>query len=218
MVLNVLAIGMIVWWGINNSKVFIETVFTRWNRFSNAEKIVLIGDSRVSMGNWSKELEGYSVVNCGIGGVTTLGVLNELEGLVYIHHPTTCIIQVGINDIRNNQNSDSIFKNYEGIINNLLIHQIDPVVTSVIFLRKDFTQDDPNETYVNNKADSINFKLKQLCDKMKLTYLDFNKYISEDKRLKVEYTSDGIHLNEKGYSFVYTEIEDYLNSKKNVSN
>lgn len=141
-----------------------------------------------------------------------------MESLVYIHHPTTCIIQVGINDIRNSQHADSILKNYEGIITNLLNHHINPVVTSVIFLRKDFTQDVPDEMYVNTKADSLNFRLKQICDQKKLTYLDLNKNISEDNRLKVEYTSDGIHLNEKGYSFVYAEIKDYLYSKKNVSN
>lgn len=67
LVLNGLAIGMIVWWGINNSKALIETVSGRWSRSSSADKIVLIGDSRVSMGEWSKELQQYNVVNCGIG-------------------------------------------------------------------------------------------------------------------------------------------------------
>jgi len=172
-------------------------------------KIAVLGDSRVEWGNWSKGLERNDVKNCGIGGITVSLYRSELDGIFKLQ-PKICILQIGINDLRINANVDSTVLYFNQIIDSLLSRNIVPIITSVIPLRKDFTQDEPSEITVNNRTDSLNNKLIHLCAKRNIKYLDINTNICEENRLKVEFTQDGIHLNEEGYGLIFEQIKLYL--------
>ena len=169
----------------------------------------MLGDSRAASCNWEKALERKDIRNCGIGELSTIELLNKLD-LAYELNPKTCIIQIGINDIRNNASNDIIEKNYETIINSLLCHHIKPIVTSIIPIRKDSWSDLIPDNVVNQRADSLNKKLAKLCEEKNVLYIDINKEIVEDKRLKSIYTADGVHLNESGNYWVCQEIKPYL--------
>lgn len=180
----------------------------------NKINIVLLGDSRVSGANWAKGLQREDLTNCGISGISTLDVIRIID-TVYKLKPKVCILQVGINDIRNNRNIDSIEINYIQIVDSLLYHKVEPVITSIIPLRKDYWSDLLNETIVNIRTDSLNSRLIRMCKKRHITYIDINKGICENNRLKREYTCDGIHLNENGYNSVYENVKKVLNKKVN---
>ncbi len=176
----------------------------------NTAKIVVLGDSRASGADWNKILQRNDVMNCGIGGYTTGQLIKKLD-TAYSYKPSTCIIQIGINDIRNNVSNDTIFHHYTQIIDSLLTHHIKPRVTSIIPLRADYWSDLVDYKVVNAKADSLNHRLILLCKQKDISYVDINRLlVDKNKRLKREYTYDGIHLNDSGYILTGQQIIPYL--------
>ncbi|MDH7464101.1 GDSL-type esterase/lipase family protein [Chitinophagaceae bacterium 26-R-25] len=176
---------------------------------SSKANIVLIGDSRVSNGDWGKVLKRDDVRNCGIVGISTGALLKKMDTF-YHYNPSTCVIQVGINDIRGNVPIDTVFINYELIVNSLLKHSITPIVTSIIPLRKDYWSDLLDERVVNRRVDSLNNRIEQLCEATGVFYADLNRDITDSNRLKRECTYDGIHLNDQGYVLVGNVLAKYL--------
>jgi len=172
-------------------------------------KIVILGDSRVEFGNWNDGLHRDDVKNCGIGGITVSSYRNKL-GDIYKYNPKYCIIQIGINDLRHSANIDTTINNFTQIIDSLLNHKIKPIITSVIFVRKENPQSMPSEIIVNSRTDSLNNSLIQLCTQKKIKYLDINIDLCENNILKAEFTHDGLHLNQDGYALIYEKIRRHL--------
>lgn len=176
----------------------------------NNSNVIIIGDSRVFDGNWVDGLERNDLANCGISGLNTSTLLQKLDSITDKNEPKICFIQIGINDLRDKSGVSAVEKRYEMILQQLLSDKIKPVVTSVIPIRKDFWQDAISETTVNIQTDSLNNNLLIFCKRNKIDFININKEIVQNKRLKRDYTNDGIHLNEKGYSAVYKELRQYL--------
>ena len=62
-------------------------------------------------------------------------------------------------------------------------------------------------------VDTLNTFLKKLAASRNIDYLDLNKYLSENKKLKKEYTTDGVHVNEVAYKIWYSVLEEVLKRK-----
>ena len=171
--------------------------------------IVILGDSRAGEGDWKKILNSNSVRNCGIGGITTHGFLDKID-TVYKYRPKKCILQIGINDIRSNANNDTTLLYYSAIIENLLKHGVRPIVTSTIPLRADYWSDLVDYKVVNVRTDSLNTSLVKICKEKGIEYVDINKALADNNRLKRQYTYDGIHLNDSGYILAGKLIQQSL--------
>lgn len=172
-------------------------------------KIVLAGDSRIKDGDWPFGLKISDVGNCGFAGITSARLLQNID-TVFAYKPDICILQVGINDIREKTSIDTVERNIQQIIEALQRHKVKPVVTSVIPIRKDFWQDDVSESEINIKVDSLNNRLIELCKQKEVDYLDLNTKLADNNRLKKFYTLDGVHLNDSGYYFFYKAVDEYL--------
>lgn len=195
------------------SLLFFARKYYNTSRLKNTRSVggvVIIGDSRVSGGNWGKVLDRKDVVNCGISGYTAEQLIKKLD-TAYTYKPVSCIIQIGINDLRNNASADTTFFYYTQIIDSLLGHHIKPIVTSIIPLRADYWSDLVDYKVVNARTDSLNNQLLLLCKKRNVGYVDINQVLTEENnRLKREYTYDGIHLNDSGYILAGRQIIPYL--------
>ncbi len=62
--------------------------------------------------------------------------------------------------------------------------------------------------------DEVNAFLQELAKSKKIAYIDINPQLSENKRLKKQFTTDGVHLTEVAYNIWAEEIKKVLNSKK----
>jgi len=176
-------------------------------------KIAIGGDSRMENGNWSKGLLRSDVRNCAIGGSLTMSYLGNLQETVIKYNPKVCILQLGINDIRNRVEKNTTLKNYIEIIDTLQESRILPVVTSIIPIRKDYWQDEISETEINIKVDSLNQHLLLICEERNIPFWDLNAGLTEKNRLKRECTFDGIHLNDHGYDLLYRTLNGYLKNR-----
>jgi len=165
--------------------------------------IVMIGDSITDGAEWSELFPNISIVNRGIGGDTTRGVLNRME-TIYSTNAKKAFVMIGVNDLGENISVDETLSNYEKIITKLKQHRITPYIQSVLFVGDKYA-------YKNNDISKLNLKLKEFSEKENVIFIDLNKVLSENGKLRKSYSSkDNIHLNGEGYYIWKNSIKKYI--------
>ncbi len=164
-------------------------------------KIIMVGNSITEGANWKKLLKDSSIINRGISGDVTFGVLNRIEDIV-LREPSKIFLLIGINDLSRNTPDEVIIENLFTIVSKLkaslpnteiFVQSILPTNDSFKNLKKDFLGKDPHIT-------TINTQLKRYADKMKYTFIDlYTKFLGKDGTMDAAYVTDGLHLNELGY-------------------
>ena len=172
--------------------------------------IVFIGNSITENGgNWGKRFNNPKIKNRGISGDVTDGVLNRL-GEIYYYKPTAVFLKIGINDIFNdNLSPEYIGNNILKIVQN--IKKYSPKTT--IYVQTII----PTSTEkIVAKIQSTNIILKTNSKKYKYILIDLHTIFADKNDLMLkEYTVDGVHLNEAGYSLWVDFIKNYLIETKN---
>ncbi len=162
--------------------------------FSKQADIVMLGNSITAGIDWSELLDRKDIVNRGINGDITEGMLNRMNSVIKVK-PKICFFMGGINDLSRRVSPDKTVVNIKNIINILLENDIKPVLQSILYTNEMFYDFEHNNKYVT----IFNEKLKKFANEKGVLYLDMNEYLSENNLLKAEYTPDGLHLNAEGY-------------------
>lgn len=179
-------------WGKENYKKVI-------NEFKNDPlklgEIVFLGNSiTAGGGNWSLRLDHPNIKNRGIGGDTTDGVLARLDEVIYFQ-PEAVFLLIGINDLWNNTLTDSFVNNVgENIIE----------IARIIIKKSPKTKMFVQTVLPIGKQEYIE-PIKNLNDIIKSNAEFYNvidlyvEFVNEKGLMQEELTTDGVHLNEKGY-------------------
>ena len=175
--------------------------------------MIWIGDSIVEQAWWESLIKEKDLVNRGIGGDNTYGMLHRLP-LYLESSPRKIFIFAGINDISANYPVDDIFANFVAMVK--MIQEKAPECE--IFIQSPIT---PNNdvlayAYIKNKqakVQELNTRLEQMCKNMGVTWVDIRPVLHNEKgEIKEEYTKDGIHL----YPAAYEAWVDLLKQKKYI--
>lgn len=156
--------------------------------------IVFLGNSITAGGNWAELLGRERVVNRGIGGDNTVGMLHRLSFVVRLR-PKLCFIMAGINDLYADAPVDRVFRNYQMIVDSLVREGITPVIQSTLHVHPRWKRAEVK----NLEVAALNVLLKQLARSGGWEYIDINAVLSEDGILKEEFTTDGVHLTPAAY-------------------
>jgi len=173
-------------------------------------RIIFLGNSITEIGPWAKLTGDTTVVNRGIGGDITYGVLKRLDDVI-ARQPSKVFLLIGINDIGKDIPDTVIADNIRKIVAAIL--QGSPstkiYVESLLPLNpdvKNFPQHYNKEEHVL----SVNGMLPGMLAGLKCTYVNIFPLLLDDKqRLDAQYTLDGLHVNQKGYVIWV----DYLKKK-----
>lgn len=166
------------------------------------DKIIFLGNSITEFANWKKLLNDSSIINRGIAGDNTFGVLARLEDVI-TRKPSKLFIKIGINDISQNIPAEIIVKNIFAIVERvkakspttkIYVHSILPTNDNV---KKEY----PDAFNKNDRVNFVNEQLRQNANINKFTYIDLTKIFKDKEgKLNVKYAEpDGLHLNEIGY-------------------
>lgn len=159
--------------------------------------VIFIGDS-ITQGLSVSAVTPLSV-NYGIGGDTTVGVLQRLSYYKSIGRAGAVVLAVGINDIKRRSN-DEIIKNYKKIIG--LVPKHTPVVLSAVLPVDEELREEWHGRNLT-RTRKLNTGLKKLANADdRLFYVDATpRMIDSSGNLSDEYhEGDGIHLNSRGYA------------------
>lgn len=192
------------------------------NKVVMDENIVFVGDSITYMYDLNKYYDGYNVVNNGIDGEFTWGVLDDLKDRIYKYNPSKVVLLIGTNDIYKNKSVDEISDNVDKIIKGIKTNRTYAEIYLVSLLPVNRTSDDIiNLNMVKNRTNKmimeINNKYQEIAKKYNITYIDlYSKLIDDDGNLKLDYTKEGLHLNDNGYKVITRVIKNVLDKLDNM--
>ena len=169
--------------------------------------IVFVGDSLVEWYPLEEHYSGKNVYNRGIRSDLTLGVYNRLQTSVLELEPTIVVIMVGTNDITAQRSINAILKTYKEIVYDSFYYAVDIYVMSVPPQNKDFeTNIFINVDNNNKRIRELNAKLEAFCDTCSATYINlYDLLVDENGYLNEAYSTDGLHLNNEGYT-IWTNL------------
>lgn len=168
--------------------------------------IVMLGDSITYGVDWHELLGRQDIVNRGIGGDVTEGMLNRLY-YVFKVKPKIVFLMGGINDIMSDYATpEKITKNQKLIIEKLKKQNIKPVITSTLYVSSSLN----NYKSINAKVDKLNSLLKQLAADQEIDYIDLNSKLANGTWMNSKYTIDGVHLLGNAYEIWGAEISKIL--------
>jgi len=170
--------------------------------------IVFLGNSLTEGGNWSELFPDKQILNRGIGGDITEGVIKRMDEIVR-HQPSKLFICIGTNDIAKGISQEVIVQNYKAILQIVKTQSPETkiYVQSLLPVGKKIITGHSNEKIV-----PLNAEIIRLCSEMKITYIDlYPSFTDETGYLNPAYTNDNLHLLGKGYLVWKGLIEVYVN-------
>ena len=182
-------------------------------------RVVFMGDSITE--EWSNLYPEYftekGYINRGIGGQTTPQMLIRFKPDVVDLKPEIVVVLAGTNDIAGNtgpSNAKMITDNIFSMAEIAKAYQMEVVLSSILPVYEyDWAREikDPPST-----IQAVNDALKQYASDHGLIYLDyFSSMVDERQGLNSDYTSDGVHPNESGYTLMSSLAEEVLSELLN---
>ena len=174
-------------------------------KFNKVEDITLIGHSIFD--NWGIEMfQGYKVNNLGIRGINTIQYNNMIFEKELIKNIGKCVfLMAGTNDIviNNWKKEDTLLWINESI---RYIEEMNRN-TKIFFLEvpKVISRADRN----NKIIEELNTYLKDNLES-RIEYISLEKLEDKFGNLKLEYTYDGLHFNEKGYQKLLEILQEEI--------
>ena len=176
-------------------------------------EIIFLGNSITEGGDWKALFPEKNVVNRGISGDVTDGVLFRLDE-VTSSKPSKVFLLIGTNDMARGKSVDYVLTNTEKIILQIKAQSKDTKIYLQSILPINPTVGEKFEGHKKNHQNIIeaNKRLKMLAKQHKIKFINLHKAMSTDEKyLKPEYTFDGLHLSNEGYKKWKQVINKYVN-------
>ena len=173
-------------------------------------KLLCLGDSltegyEISPSKvWTTLLQqelNVNIINCGISGDTTTGMLSRCERLLLKHQPTHIIIFGGTNDLWFGLKDEFILSNIHAMRRQARYHEAIPIVgiptPSVNLNELNIIQENYSECIRSFRNNLIKY-----CKEESQQFIDFGL------NMKLEhFLNDGIHPNDKGHKVMVDTVK-----------
>ena len=171
----------------------------------DSAQIVFLGDSHIDWCEWSELFANKKIVNRGISGDNTEGLLKRLD-IITESRPGKIFIKIGSNDIFFGFSVQEIISNYKSIL--ISIKKKSPETKTYLI------NCPPNLNFQlvpNTEVVKLNSEIEKLAKEFNLNYIDiYSKLADKDGNLRKEFTNDKIHFNGPGYLVWKNEIEKHI--------
>lgn len=180
-----------------------------------SDNIVMLGNSLTEFGgDWNKRIPDASglIINRGIMGDDAIGMLHRLNQITPFA-PKKIFVGCGINDVSHHLSNDEVVLRVEKLLSTVRQESSKSMVYyfSIFPINESFGRWKTLHGRTND-IPLINDKLRSWCKSNGVTYIDvFSALKSPNSNvLPKEYTVDGLHLTEKGYSIWAETIKSYF--------
>tara|TARA_B100001142_G_C14149086_1_gene583763 strand:- start:205 stop:861 length:657 start_codon:yes stop_codon:yes gene_type:complete len=192
-----------------------------WEKNEQLAKTSIAEDLTIFMGDsiteeWGREYSDFfqspSHINRGIGGQTTPQMLIRFKQDVVLLNPKTVVLLAGTNDIAGNTGPSSTAMICNNIFSMADIAHGNGIRIIICSILPVFEY--PWAEQIKNVPDTIeeiNNKLKSFTKKNGIVYLDYySQMVDSNRGLMGKYTTDGVHLNLKGYKVMSRVVKEVL--------
>lgn len=177
-------------------------------------QVVFLGNSITEAGNWEERSCLGNVVNRGISGDNSFGVYARLQEILSTK-PEKIFLMIGVNDLKRGTPVEYILNNHARIARKVSTNspEVELYIQSVLPVRE-VVLDSIYRNITSEKIWRVNDGLLKIADRYKIPFINLNKEVfSNDKgELFEKFTTDGLHLSEKGYHawIDYLKLNNYL--------
>ena len=196
-------------------------------------KIVFLGNSiTYSMRHWDKKFNVRNIVNRGISGDYSDGILERLDEIIY-YKPLAVFLLTGLNDFFDD-NTTRPGRTPEYVAKNILtaaktIKQGSPetkifIQTIMPINNRQYLDEKPQvnflwSTYYPSVNQQINATNKILKENHEFEIIDLHPlYLNNDQSMKRDLSKDGVHLNENGYNIWIDRVKPLIDKINKVAN
>lgn len=131
------------------------------------------------------------IVNQGIDGDSTGGMLERFNRSVAPENPHIVLIWGGINDLSTRSTPEKVLPNILELIERTKGIGAIPIVLNVAPVMG---------VHFNETIQEMNKIIQSLCTEKDVTCLDvFSDLVDDEGKLAEEYSNDGVHLSDRGY-------------------
>ena len=174
-------------------------------------EIIFLGNSITDGAEWSELFSGTSVLNRGISGDRTLGILNRLDEVTQ-RKPSKLFLLIGTNDLAGNVPVQEV------VDNTLLIAKIVKKESpgTKLYIQSILPVSDhynlfPGHAKNGGKILSVNKALQENAERYHYSFIDIHSpFVDNEGKFKKEFTNDGLHLNGKAYEYWKHLIAPYV--------
>ncbi|MDL5029192.1 SGNH/GDSL hydrolase family protein [Vibrio sp. TMPB1044] len=159
--------------------------------FSPNADLVMFGDSITEWAPWADVFRDISMVNRGLAGDTTTGMLRRIDTTLNVKPKLVCFM-AGINDLAQGYDVEHIYQNYIDMLEVWQENDIRILVQSTLYVGSKLQG-------LNPLVELLNSKISEYCDQQGIAFLDVNSVLSPNGLLSNEYSCDDLHLNAKAY-------------------
>ena len=141
-----------------------------------------------------------AIENKGINGDSTSGMVNRFRSSVVPERPDYVVIMGGLNDLFTRIPIEDVYNSLVKLVQMTQEIGATPIVlsTTPVLGSNDF----------NKQIMALNAKVLEYCKSEYVTFIDlFNKLI-DGEVLAVEYSNDGVHLSDRGYGKIISELSN----------
>lgn len=147
--------------------------------------------------------KNIAVLNKGIDGDTTSGMIERFNRSVVPEKPDFVIIWAGINDVYAGISIEQIHENLKELFTRTFNILSIPLSCSLTPAQ--------NGSRVNDKILRLNHILQNTCYEHNIIFIDLYAELSDKSgNLMPRYSSDGVHLSQMGYRVVGETIYDSI--------
>lgn len=161
------------------------------SRFSSKADVVMFGDSITEAAEWHELFPDVKILNRGIGGDITRGMLARVETVVNAQ-PEKVFVMAGINDISLGYDVEGVLQRYEKILNVFIGSAIKPFVQSTLYVGERLKG-------LNAAVKELNQGLLEVCRQKGLGFVDVADVVCPAGILPEEHSYDDLHLNGVAY-------------------
>ena len=185
----------------NMPQHYVERIASFKNQPVVTGKIMFLGNSITEGADWIKLLKDSTVINRGISGDITFGILNRMDDVIK-QKPSKLFILIGINDLFKEIPNEVILQNIFSFIRQVKsgTPKTEVYIQSILPVNKSF-KNFPKNYDKEEHIVTINDQLKKLGKHFGYTYIDlYNQFTNTNQQLEEKYSFDGLHLNAAGYT------------------
>lgn len=199
----------------NQPKTLFPYYYDRKDLFSHLKvsnkDIVFLGDSLTDYNEWSEAFNhNPNIINRGIAGDRIWGVYDRLNEITS-GHPHKIFLMIGINDLGNGEGVSSTVSYYQKIID--YIKKKTP--KTYLLIQSNLPVNDRKNAQAlpnvkNSDIVQLNRKVQQLADTKNVTFVNLYPLFVKSGQMNSSLTTDGVHLNAKGYRIWENAIRKYV--------
>ncbi len=177
------------------------------------DAVVFTGDSIIEFFPLKKFLGRDQVLlNRGIAGTDTNWLKDYLKEQVLALEPDKLFILIGTNDLGLGYDDEHIFRNIETILQTIQFESIATKVYLLSILPVSHKKEYQAKVKIRNNND-IQVLNRQFEGQLLAEYIDLYPHLlDEEGNLADEFTTDGLHLSQKGYAIIAEQLKPYLDS------